>query len=405
MSPTAKGTALLQGLRVVQLADPPAAHCGRLLTDLGAEVILVEPIGGAPRRRFPPFKAGQADAEGSLSFAYFHRGQAGITLNLATQDGRAVLHRLLDRVDVLLEGGPPAERERGGLGYSALDARHPRLVLASITPFGQTGPYRDFRASDAVAFAMGGLMHVSGRPNRAPVVAPGEQAQVVAGAHAVMGILTALRSRDRTGRGQHVDVAMQAALAAQENLISSAAGEGHPARRTGSQHRVATPGRVYPCKDGYVHFFVSPAQIGSWERLMEWMGHPEEFAAPEWQHAAYRRAHAAVVDQVVIRWAARFSRRELYEEGQRRKIPCVPVNTLADFVNDPQVQARGFVQEADHPVFGRFRYPGSPWLVDGERPTSSAPPPQLGQHNRALYLGELGIEEARYERLYALGVI
>ncbi len=396
---------MLAGVQVLVLADPPASYCSRLLTDLGADVVLVEPPCGAVRRRWLPFIETAGGGRLSASFAYYHRGEKSITLDLDTADGRALLHRLLDRVDVLVEGGAPRRLVRWGLQYAQWRERHPEVVMASITPWGQQGERKDWRATDAVAFAAGGLMSVSGRPDLEPVAAPGEQAQVVAGTHAAMGVLTALWARRRLGRGQYVDVSMQAALAAQENLISAAAGEGRATQRSGSQHRVATPGRVYRCRDGYVHFFVSPAQKGAWERLVEWMGNPGVLSGPEWKAGAYRRAHAEFVDGVVGAWARGFSKAELYEEAQRRKIPCAPVNRVSDYAHDPQAVARGFIPTVYGHDAKTLGFPATPWMVNQGRPAGSTEVPTLGQDNDAILGGWLNLTAVEREQLHAWGAL
>lgn len=396
---------LLAGTRVLVLADPRASYCARLLTDLGAAVLLVEPPSGAVRRTWLPLlRTGGGDAACSASFAYYHHGQGSITLNLETDEGRQMLHQLLDQVDVLVEGGMPHRLERWGLRYVDWQRRHLGVVMASITPWGQTGPRKEWRATDAVVFAAGGLMSVSGRPDLEPMAAPGEQAQVVGGSHAVMGILTALWAHKTLGRGQYVDVSMQAALAAQENLVSAASGEGRPTQRSGSQHRVATPGRVYRCRDGFVHFFVSPAQKGAWDRLLEWMGHPAALSGPEWARGAYRRAHADTVDAVVGAWALSYSKQELYEEAQRRKIPCAPVNRISDYCRDAQAVARGFFPEGNGDGYTP-RFPGVPWTINQRRPAVSSQVPTPGQDNEAVFNGWLHLSPTARDELATRGIV
>lgn len=397
---------LLNGIVVLELADSPVAYCGRLLASLGADVWLVEPPTGAERRRWPPFKGGRPHQEGSLSFAYFHGGKRGITLDLACESGRELFRRALQAVDVVLEGGPPGRLREWGLNPERLLEINPRLVGASITPFGQDGPYRDFRAPDAVAFAMGGVMYISGSPGEPPVVAPGEQGQMVAGTHAAYLVLVALWERERSGQGQWIDVSIQEALAAQENLITSFLGEGKPVSRVGSQHRVAAPGRVYPCRDGWVHLFISPVQSGAWDRLLDWMGHPLALAAPEWQDARYRRAHVEELDEILRGWTRQFTKQELYYEAQRRKIPCAPVNTMADFVTDVHMQARGFFQQADHAYLGTFTYPASVFAVTSHHwsRSLSRPAPLLGEHTDEWCRG-LGLSPSEIEALYVHGVV
>ena len=223
-------TGALAGLRVLDLADQSGALAGRLLAGLGADVVLVEPPAGSPLRRIPPCFDGAPAGQGSLFFWFYAAGKRSVACDVATPDGTALLDRLAARADVRIETGPPG-------ATAALRARHPRLVVASITPFGQHGPYRDWRSSDLVAQAMGGMLAVSGRPDRPPLHSLGLQAYHQAGVLAATGVLAALLARDTTERGQHVDVSLQAAVAASlEHVPGFFHQDGRVAHRQGTLH-------------------------------------------------------------------------------------------------------------------------------------------------------------------------
>jgi crotonobetainyl-CoA:carnitine CoA-transferase CaiB-like acyl-CoA transferase len=340
----------------------------------------------------------------STAAAYYYVGKRSITLNLREPDGRAIFRKLVSQADVVVDGGPPARAKRWGIDYATLNAVNSRVVVAAITPYGLNGPKSGYHSSALVSFASGGLMAISGPHDGPPVCAPGNQAMIVAGAHAAFGILTALSARTREGHGQLIDVSIQAVFAAQENVISTYTGEGRCIPRVGSQHRVATPGRIYACQDGWVHLFVSPAQKGAWERLMEWMGYPDALRGSEWSDPRYRRAHAHVIDHIVAQWIRSFKKQDLYEQAQARKIPCAPVNSLRDFLNDEQTRARGFRQQtADHD--GRsYEYLASPWTINLNRVRLPGVPP-VGADNENIYGGLLSLSSLECEQLHALGVI
>lgn len=370
----------LAGLRVVELADELVGYCGRLLASLGAEVVLVEPPGGCERRRSGENLGGAAMAE----FLWFHTGKRSVVIDTEGEEGREHLRALLASADVFLEGGAPERLASWSCTGDELRKRSPALVVVSVTPFGRFGPYRDYRATELVLFAMGGMMNLSGKPGEAPVTAPGAQATVVGGVEAAFGALVALRVAKDTGRGQDVEVSVQEALAAQENVVSSFTGDGWRGERTGSQHRVAVPGRIYPCADGFVHLFVSPVQRGAWDRLLDWMGSAAGVLRDSsWADPRYRRANVGKVDKVISAWTRGWRKTALYEEAQQRHIPCAPVNTMLDFMQDPQAVARGSFLNT---VAGEYRYPAPVLVAEGRRRGSENCAPRV--NDRGVFASE-----------------
>jgi crotonobetainyl-CoA:carnitine CoA-transferase CaiB-like acyl-CoA transferase len=232
----------LAGLRVLELGHPATAYCGKLLADLGADVIKVEPSAGSAERRLGPFHADIPHPERGLPYLFLNTNKRGITLNLDTADGRALFRRLAATADAIVEGCQPGQLAAWGLDYAALAAAHPALVLASITGFGQAGPYSAYLAPDLIAFAVGGLMYLSGDPAHPPVTAPCAQAYLVGSLHAAVSVLTALWGRRATDRGDHADVSIQACLAAQENSLANRYSQG--ARRPTNCHGASSPGRA-----------------------------------------------------------------------------------------------------------------------------------------------------------------
>ncbi|MDE0035358.1 MAG: CoA transferase [Deltaproteobacteria bacterium] len=369
----------LDGVRVLELAGAEGEYCGKLLADFGAEVIKVEPPGGSPSRGEPPFMDDRPGSDRSLTFLYFNANKKSITADLGTEEGRERVRRLSAEVDVLLESGAPGTLAALGLGHEDLRTANPRLVYASVTAFGQTGPYSGYRWSGLVAFAMGGLMYVSGKPSAPPVNAPGAQAFLVGSAHTALAILMALWHVRRGGAGQHVDVSMMDCLAAMENMVSRSASTGVHPRRDGTQHRFATPGTIYRCRDGYVHIFVTNSQPGAWDRFVDWLGLPEALTGDEFNDPVYRRAHVAEVDRVVSGILADLPKEKVYEELQDRHIPCAPVNTPLEFVRDRHIESRGFVVDTVHARLGPMEFPGRAYKTDSWRFRHHAP--RVGEHD------------------------
>ena len=380
----------LDGVRVVELAAAEGEYCGKLLADFGAEVIKVEPPGGSPSRGEPPFKDDRPGPDRSLPFLYFNANKKSVTADFESEAGRERVRRLARTADVLLESAAPGTLAAMGLGYEDLRAANPGLVYASVTAFGQTGPYSGYRWSGLVAFAMGGLMYVSGKPSAPPVNAPGMQAFLVGSAHAALAILMALWHVRQGGAGQHLDVSMMDCLAAMENMVSRSASTGVHPRRDGTQHRFATPGTIYRCRDGYVHIFVTNSQPGAWDRFVDWLGRPEALGSEEFNDPVYRRAHVAEVDRVVSAILGELPRETVYQELQDRHIPCAPVNTPLEFVRDRHIESRGFVVDTVHPRLGPMEFPGRAYKTGCWRFRHHAP--AVGEHDREL------LDEARPAR-------
>jgi len=335
-------TGALAGVRVLDLADQRGALAGKLLAGLGADVVLVEPPEGSPLRSIPPFWQGVEDPERSLFFWFYNAGKRGITLDWRRPEGAERLRRLAPRADVVIETEPP-----GALAALGLRALNPRLVIASITPFGQTGPYRDWRASDTVAQAMGGMMFVNGHRAGPPLRALGLQAYHQAGILAAVGVLSALLGRDTTGRGQDVDVSLQAAVAgALEHVPGLWHQMGLVASRQGTLHwtRYFCVGR---CRDGWVMH----CTLGDWTSLVEWMkadGMGAELDDPALEDIKTRQAEGDRLFAALDAWAARYTVEELVEGAQLRRIPYAAVRAPEALLRDAHLVERGFfVQGVD----------------------------------------------------------
>lgn len=325
-------------VRVLDLAEVPGALAGRLLVGLGAEVIRVEGPGGDPLRAADP-----------LAFAHWHAGKRSVVLDLAAPAGAERLRRLAARADVVVETGPPGHLDALGLGWRVLAAVNPRLVLVSITPFGQDGPRARWRATSLVLSALGGMTWLSGPPDGPPLDPPREQADQLAGLVGAIGALLALRARRRTGRGQHVDVAAQEVVAATlEYGALRYIHQGVVHRRTGSRYP-HVPHGIFRARDGHVAggYGGSPRM---WDGLLAWLeeaGAAQDLGDPRFADEPTRLREREHVFAVIQAFTARFTKAAFHQEAQRRRLPWAPVARAEDVAANPQLRARGFFVDVD----------------------------------------------------------
>ena len=402
MAETNTSTSLLPGFRVLDLASSMGAFCGKLLRDLGMDVIKVESPGGDPTRGEPPFAEGNQDREGSLRFAYLNAGKRSVTLDITKERGRRLLLDLVERSDIVLESFAPGYLGAHNLGYDLLLERRPKLILVSVTGFGQDGPYADFQTPDIVGTAMGGLLYISGDPKLAPCNPPETQSYYYASLFAAYGTMLALWQRETRGIGAYVDASIQASLALHEHVAFNYSAEGRVMKRAGSQHQHNAPANLFQCKNGWIALFVTQTH---WPLLLKvWEDHAPDLDDPKWINSNLRRTHADYINAEVTSFTSRFLKEDLAELMQKNGIPGLPVNSPLDFMKDPHIQARGFFGTVTHPVLGVFQQAGSPFMVDGER-SGPSPGPLLGQHNDEVFRGELGLERRELEVLVGEGII
>ncbi|MCP3987269.1 MAG: CoA transferase [bacterium] len=399
----------LTGRRVLELADEKGAYCGKLLADLGADVIKLERPGGDRSRRTPPRIRTGSGPEESLSFLYMNTSKRGVTLDLQREEGRALFEKLASGADLVVETLAPGTLEGLGLGYQSLRQSNARLVVTSITGFGQTGPHRDFLSSDLVASAQGGAMHVTGEEEDPPVRLAGGQAHIAASSVAAVSSLAALLASSRRGEGQHVDISVQEVVASVSHIcgVGKWLDDGIVPKRQGTGLFASVPSGAYPCRDGSVYLMVNrPAH---WKALAEWVhevtGTQEILDAMFEGPSSNRLPYREFLDLFILDLMSRLSVEEAYREGQRRHIAVTPVQTAATVAADPHLAARGFFQEVDHPTSGRLTYPGAPYRHSETPWRIYRPAPAVGQHNREVYCDELGISDATLRALGTGGVV
>jgi len=395
----------LAGLRVLDLADEKASFCSKLLADMGASVIKVERPGGDASRWLGPFLGNTLHPEKSLSFWYNNISKLGITLDLESEEGQSIFRRLSERTDVIVETFPSGYLDGLGLGYEALSKTNPGLVLASVTGFGQSGPYREYESCDIVASAMGGQMYVCGAPDTPPLKPYGQQAYYMASLFTAIGILLALRERKNSGRGQHIDLSLQEAVAASlEQVMVRYFYEGVVSKRQGSFHWNRSF-CLLPCKDGYIA--LSPFM--EWETLVEWLdseGMASDLTAERWQDEEYRIQHLDHIIEILERWTITHTTVELFELGQLMRFPWAPVASPKEVLSSPQLKARGFFVSVDHPeANAHLTYPGAPYKFSRSTWDIRRRAPLIGEDNVQVYHQELGFSQEKLDELSSQNVI
>lgn len=405
--------------RVLDCTDQRGLLCGRLLADLGADVLQVEPPQGNPARRLGPFYGDDPHPEKSLFWWAYAANKRSITLDLSTADGQALFRRLLQKAHFVLESADPGEAQGLGLTWEQVRAVNPSAILVSISPFGREGAYAHWEGSDLLAWAVGGLLYLTGDPDRPPLRVSFPQALLLASLSAVVGALIAHWHRLRTGQGQWVDASAQEAVA---RLLSNATPmydlNREVVKREGAI-RWGAGGRrsrmVWPCKDGYVAFLagMGPAQGRSSRALLAWMreeGMPaSDLEALPWESMLAQDLAPEVLLHIQEVFGAFFrtkSKGELWEGALRRRILLFPVSTPQDLEHFPQLEARRFWTQIEHEDWGiSLPYPG-PAVVSTYAPMGlRRRAPHLGEHNREVFVGDLGLTPEQMAALRQAGVV
>ena len=400
----------LQGIKVIELGDYVSApFCARLLADLGAEVIKVEtPDVGDSSRRNGPHPGDEPSAEASGLFLFLNTNKLGITLEIKTPTGREMFLRLLEDADVLVENLPPALTEKLKLDYPSIEQQFPRLVVTSISPFGQTGPYKHYAGYDLNVQAVGGVSIGIGMPEREPLAIPLSQADFMAGLAGAASTLIAFLAREATGRGQWVDVVGSQVLAELissvyflPNFIYRGVAGTRKGRRGGEAY---FPNTLMPCKDGFVCLY--PLQAPQYAAFLELIGNPDWQENPRYKsRRVMAEEYPDEAEALIAPWFLERTKEEILNLCMEHKVPCAPVRTIEEVVEDPHLKARHYFVEVDHPVAGKLTYPGSPFRLSRTPGKVEGAAPLLGQHNGDIYSGRLGLSQDELGRLRMAGVI
>jgi crotonobetainyl-CoA:carnitine CoA-transferase CaiB-like acyl-CoA transferase len=397
----------LAGLKVLELGDlVAAAYAAKLMADMGAEVIKLEPPAGDRARQRGPFPGGIPHPEKSGLFLYLNSNKLGVTLDLARPEGMALIERLAAEADVLVHSFAPPVMDRAGLSFERLHRVNPRLVMTSITPYGMTGLWRDRRAEELTTWSAGGLIVLNGAGGEHPELPPlktfGSQSGFQGGVHAAFATMGAVLAQTRDGKGQHIDVSIQEVLASQLELTF----EYWPymkmiATRLG--RKPIQPIEALQCKDGWI--YVCCVEEHQWRGFVETMGNPE-WASEEIFGDRFKRADNWEALQIFLQeYLSEHTVLEVYKAVQERRVPFAPVSTMGDLLNSEHLNARGFFVEIAQPQAGTHKYPGAPLKYSATPWQLRLPAPTLGQHNDEIFGKRLGLAPGRIAELKRAGVI
>jgi CoA:oxalate CoA-transferase len=404
----------LTSLKIVELSERVAGpFCTKVMADLGAQVIKIEKPGtGDIARSHGPFPADVPHPEKSARFLYLNTNKLGVTLDVSTSAGRGLFRDLLADADVLVETQPPGFLEQLDLGYNQLHERFPRLIVTSITPFGQTGPYKTYKAYDLNCFHMGVVgyetpfNYVTDPEREPPIKAGGGQADMLTGWTAATATMCAVFHRDLTGQGQHVDIAEVEAVAhmVRPNITfySHEPPDG-PNRSRFLRRTKWGLAYVFPCRNGHVALLALTDQ--HWESLKELMGRPDWAESDIFATLMQRFQHIDALDASVAAWIADQDRDELARKGQELHIPVFPVRDMREMITSQQYRERNFFVEVAHPATGTLTYPGAPFKLSATPWQIRSPAPRLGEHNAQVYGERLGLSSERITQLRRDGII
>jgi crotonobetainyl-CoA:carnitine CoA-transferase CaiB-like acyl-CoA transferase len=387
----------LQGVKVLDLTTSIAGpYCTKLLSALGAEVIKVEkPGSGDVARTMGPFPCDVPDTEKSGLFLYLNTNKKSITLNIESKTGIAIFKKLVLDVDVLVENFEPKVMPELGLSYEILSKINPKIVMTSISNFGQNGPYKDFKASEITTFALSGLMDILGDSGKEPLKLGGSPGQYAAGVMGFTGTMAALLNSSQTGSGDYVDISiLETLLCCHFQALAQYAYTGEILKRIRSM-------LICPCNDGFIGLTVQQTQ---WPRLQALIGMPQLLEDDRFKTMSSRRIHADELEAYVIPWTIERTKEEAYRLGQEAGLPIGYVATAKDLLRSEQYEFREYFIEIDHPVAGKLVYPGMPFKFSNCQCTQERAP-LLGEHNKEIFCQRLGYSQKDLVKLTQQGVI
>ena len=399
----------LSGIRVIDLTQfESGPSCTEALAWMGADVIKIESPG-----RGDPGRQNRADLPEGVDSFYFvtlNANKRSVTLNLKTEKGKSLLMELVKKGDVVAENMGPGTFERLGLSYDLFNSVNPRIILARVKGFGTYGPYADFKSFEFIAQATGGAMAMTGTSESPPVLCRTGVGDSGTGMHAAFGIMAALWQREKTGRGQVMEISMQDSVLS----ISRAMMTGYyetgvaPSRFQSGADTGSVPGDVYRCKPGgpndYVFIFCQPVRAHMWDAMCLVLGREDLIDHPDWSNPVWRADHKEEVDGLVEGWAGEHTKHDVMRILGESGIPCGAVMDAADLHTDPHLLERGMITTMDHPHHGTFRLPSFPVQLQ-DSPVEMRAAPLLGEHNAEVLTGLLGLAEEEVERLKQEAVI
>jgi CoA:oxalate CoA-transferase len=397
----------LDGVKVVEFGNlVTGPFCARILADFGAEVIKIEdPCCGDVSRKEEPFFKDIPGIENSGLFQYLNMNKLGVTLNPETTTGKEIFVQLLKSADIFVENNPPKRMKKLGLDYKFVKEINPRIVMTSITPFGQTGPYKDYKGGELVATHLGGVGYLStreGDPTKEPLKYPAHLFSFQAGLCAASATLGSLYRQQLTGEGMQLDVSEQESVIQNVNAaIARYSYMKQISRRTDILD--LAPHHILPCKDGYI--YASFVEEHQWRRFVEVMGHPDWADNELFANAQIRSQYWDALKPLMLEWTMQYTVEEIYRRSQEKGIPLGAVRNAAQVLEDKQMKAREFFVDVERKGTGTLTFPGVPYRFSGMQREAPKAAPLLGQNNEEIYCGRLGYTKRDLTRLKEAGVI
>ena len=404
---TAKDPRGFGAIRIVECGQGiSAAYGAKMIADLGAEVVKVEPPSGDLARRRGPFPKDRPDPEKSGLFVYLNTNKRGVTADLGKPEGRELLGRLLEKSDILIHNVPPAERAKQGLDSAELCAKYPGLIVTSISMFGDRGPRANWRGYELNASNAGGWAYLSPGASPYPELPPlkpfGAQCDFQGGAHAALTSVAAMRHKLRTGKGQAIDVSEQEAIAAMlEMNFMHWTYAGRETSRLGS--RALGPWFIADCQDGKI--FVLSVEEHQWKNLVKLMGDPEWANEEIFKDRVSRAQNMDALKALMSEWISQWKVTDLYKAAQEARVPFAPVHTMQQMYESEHLRERKYFVNFDQPGMGKLTLPGAPSQYGKTKWSLRRPAPHLGQHNEEIFCGEFGVPRDRLSALKQSGVV
>lgn len=402
------GQQALSGIKVLEFSEFVAGpYCGRLLAGLGAEVIKIEKPGkGDESRSWGPFPQDIADSEKSGLFLFLNINKKSVTINVESATGKKLFRELVKWADILVENNPRREMLRLGFDYKTLSRINPSIIMTSITAFGQTGPFRDYKACDLINTHVSGMAFgnpaegVEDTEKQPPLKQPAHTGDFMVGLSAGVATMAAVVGRKRGGPGQHIDLSQQEALTSvgRQELAFYEGAKMVPTRQKGRKIR---GGIVYPSSDGYVCIWAGPFM----NKLVEMMGNPDWANTDIFQNDLLRAEHMDEFNALVTAWTSEHTSVQIEQAAIEHGVPCSPIRTVREVVNDEQLAFRKFFVDINHPVAGTLKYPGAPYKLSATPWQVHHAAPCLGEHNQQVYGEILGYSKEEILKLKQAGVI
>lgn len=402
---------MINKMRVLDLTDHKGFFCGKILAQFGMDVIKIEPPGGDPERRIGPFYKDIEDPNKSLHWFAYNESKRGITLNLEKDKGKVIFRELVSKADILIESFDPGYMEENGLSYEDLRKENQGLIMTSITPFGQTGPYRDFKSSDIVSMAIGGIMSQTGEKDGPPCRLDQYHTYCLTGSNAALATLIAYYHRELSGEGQYIDVSMTECVIREnyrEVPVSWEFGHYNAARNGGLMNRGRFYTRtIWPCKDGHVTWSMFGGKVGANDnqRIANWMdeeGVLGDLSDIQWRNLDFETLTQQDIDRIeksVSALLSKYDKRYLEREAIKRGIRLSAVNDVKELYESDQLALRKFWKEIEHPELSeKITYPGQLFISNEMKAMVRHKAPDIGEHNLEIYKKEMGYskEEMKY---------